>query len=258
MSDQKKSGRSNGGNARDLRTTEQSGSVGSDAGQRSSAMASPASYSIDFTKRETRGVCVNPEFFFYKPSFTEVVGKDEVIRKVDICGVVLARLRRIAKTPQELSDEARRGPMFYYVLTLTAPVFLFDHDKKGALRPRGTIVWLDERHNFKSLRSMLPKVDPATGNVLEYVEVGIQPIGKVSTSSGNNVWKFSVLRWTHKAFDLKIADLDLLNSDEALALTSKEDKKESGEEGNSDIPFGSSGNHVDDNEAMGVDDEIPY
>jgi hypothetical protein len=169
---------------------------------------------------------VNPEFYFWQPSTEE----DGRIIKHTLFGIVLARFRR-AIDMNEPDIVKRNTPKHYYVVVLTRPCVAKDHEKVSAMRPRGSIVQVDERFNLKGMVTMFPKLDE-NGEPVQVTEVKIDPIKTVPTGKGGNrVWKINLDAKKHSAPTAKLLaasttlqEIPLLSVEQAKALTSKSDE----------------------------------
>jgi hypothetical protein len=191
---------------------------------------------------------MNPEVFFWKPATED---GDRIV-KHPLRGIVLARIER-ARTQRDEDDEKKTGkvkpPQFFYLIALTAPCTLNDHEKQPVQGEHGTIAWVDERFNLAPIKAMLPKLgDDGRPTVVR--EVGIVPIKKVPTSNGQNVWKVRLYRKDHEAAK---AGVPLLTHDEAASMVKNAENvvQKAAETGASSAETGASSDE-------GTDKEIPF
>lgn len=158
---------------------------------------------------------VNPAVYFYKPS---VIVEDRVVRH-KLTGIVLTRANRAyTERDRERDDregKKRKGSQHFFLVAVTRVCTLYDHEKRAIEAPPGTIAWVDQRFNLAPLDAMVPKLDPNTGRPTRVTEVGIEPIEKVSTRAGNNVWKFRLRAKEHEAAK---AGVPLLSPIEASSM----------------------------------------
>ncbi len=148
---------------------------------------------------------INPDFFFYKVETEKQVGDTVTLERHRLRGILLARAMR-PENERDREENAERGRLgqppkskgFFYVVQLTAPCTVFNHEKEPVQGKPGTIVWLDERYNMRGLRHLLPKVD-GEGAILRFTEIGVKPSKKVDTSNGQKVWKIELYKKEHVA-----------------------------------------------------------
>lgn len=158
---------------------------------------------------------VNPPVFFYRPSSED----GDRIYKHTMSGIVLARAKR-AYTDKDRERDQKEGRRqnanrYFYLVALTRPCVLFNHEKEKIDAGIGTIAWVDERFNLAPLATMLPILDKDGKRPVRVTEVVIQPDKKVATGSGNNVWKF---RLRVKEFAANNAGVPLLSPAEATSM----------------------------------------
>lgn len=158
---------------------------------------------------------VNPAVYFYKP---QSISGDRITRHT-LAGIVLTKANRAYTDTDKARDEregkkARKNQTFYLV-ALTRPCVLFDHEKVAVEAVPGAVAWVDHRFNLAPLDTMLPTLDPISGRPARVTEVIIQPDKTVPTGNGNNVWKFKLRARRHEAAKV---DVPLLSPSEASSM----------------------------------------
>jgi hypothetical protein len=138
----------------------------------------------------------NPEIFFWKPYDGEVLpGQALELDKVNVLrGIIIDRQQR----PEDLKDDGRDGPRYYFRVAVTADCVLYTHEGEAVQASHGIFAWVDERHDLQSLALYLPRRKDGTHElsspIVEVTEVILTPQRKIKLRKrAQGMWKIQVL-----------------------------------------------------------------